>query len=305
MGDHYPRIRHYTRTGGEPWLFIRESVNITFYMRRPHQESALAVRRALDVYLRAVGPGTLGWYLDSEGDWQELDTQGWERTQSKLLHPHGAHISLAGSPDDLTGYEFNYQGWQRDASRPSHDQGEACAVAFWLPTEYLEEHGPGRVRDLALELAAGLPFNSGHAGLAVLFPEGVLGTIESLRDVCLRYPGLDVPGFDTTSMFIGTRIKGVHWLNLLGQPVWGELGGAEGLRSRLHLPDTTVRELDGARGLVALGQWPEAGDREEGRLLPAYRELARVLEPWLYEERFDWGGFSREDMRRWKRRFLD
>jgi hypothetical protein len=161
------------------------------------------------------------------------------------------------------------------------------------------------VRELALKLAVELPFNSGHAGLAFLFPEGLLGTIESLRDECLRYPGLDVPGFSTASMFIGTRIKGVHWLNLLGQPVWGELGGVEGLRSRLHSPDTTVQEIDDQRGLVALGQWPEAGDVREGRLLPAYRELARVLEPWLYEERFDWGGFSREDMRRWKRRFLD
>jgi hypothetical protein len=36
-----------------------------------------------------------------------------------------------------------------------------------------------------------------------------------------------------------------------------------------------------------------AGDVLEGRTLPAYRELARVLEPWLYEERFAWGGFSR------------
>jgi hypothetical protein len=304
MGEHYPHIRHYTRTG-EPWLFIRESVNITFYMRRSHQEVVQTVMRALDVYRQAVGQTTLGWYVDSEGDWQELDTQGWETTRCKLLHSRGARILLAGSPDDLTGYEFAYHGEQPDET-PSADAREPmCAVAFWLPTEYLEEHGPGRVRELVLELAVGLPFNSGHAGLAFLFPEGVLGTIESLREECLRYPGLDVPGFSTASTFIGTRVKGVHWLNLLGQPVLGELGGAEGLRARLHSSGTTVQEIDGQRAVVMLGQWPEAGDVREGRLLPAYRELARVLEPWLYEERFDWGGFSREDMRRWKRRFLD
>ena len=303
MGEHYPRIRRYTRIeGGEPWLFIRESVNITFYMRRSHQEVVQAVMRALDVYRQAVEPTTLSWYADSEGDWQELDTQGWEAIRRELLHPRGANILLAGSPDDLAGYEFSYHGEQSNEFPPREPM---CAVAFWLPTEYLEEHGPDRVRDLALKLAAELPYNSGHAGLAFLFPEGLLGTIESLRDECLRYPGLDVPGFSTASMFIGTWVKGVHWLNLLGQPVWGALGGAEGLRSRLHSPGTTVRELEGERGLVTLGPWPEAGDVREGRLLPAYRELARVLEPWLYEERFDWGGFSREDMRRWKRRFLD
>jgi hypothetical protein len=30
------------------------------------------------------------------------------------------------------------------------------------------------------------------------------------------------------------------------------------------------------------GEWPEAGDLEHGHTLPAYRELARVLEPWSY-----------------------
>ncbi|MFE8598656.1 type VI immunity family protein [Archangium violaceum] len=280
-------------------------MNITFYMRRPHQETVRAVMWALDVYLHAVGPGALGWYVDSEGDWQELDTQGWESTRRKLLHPRGAHLLLAGSPDALTGYEFTYHGEQPGETLSTHAREPMCAVAFWLPTEYLEEHGPDRVRELTLELATGLPFNSGHAGLALLFPEGALGTTESLRDECLRYPGLDIPGFSTASMSVGTRVKGVHWLNFLGQPVWGQLGGAEGLRARLHSSGTTVRELEGERGLVSLGQWPEAGDVREGLILPAYRELARVLEPWLYEERFDWGGFSRDDMRRWKRRFLD
>ncbi len=303
MDEHYPRIRRYALVdGGEPWLFIRESVNITFYMRRSHQEVVHAVMRALDVYLQAVGPGKLGWYADSEADWRELDTQTRETLRREFLHPRGAHVSLAGTPGDLSGYEFSYYGEQSNESPP---RDPMCAVAFWLPTEYLEEHGPGQVRELVLKLAAGLPFNSGHAGLAFLFPEGVLGTTESLRDECLRYPGLDVPGFSTASMFIGTRVKGVHWLNLLGQPVWGELGGAEGLRSRVRSPGTTVQEIDGQRGLVTLGPWPEAGDVREGHLLPAYRELARVLEPWLYEERFDWGGFSREEMRRWKRRFLE
>jgi hypothetical protein len=39
--------------------------------------------------------------------------------------------------------------------------------------------------------------------------------------------------------------------------------------------------------------------------LPAYRELARVLAPWLYEMRHPWSRFTVEDMRRWEHRFLD
>jgi hypothetical protein len=78
----------------------------------------------------------------------------------------------------------------------------------------------------------------------------------------------------------------------------------EALRSRLHSPGTTVQEWEGGRAVVRLGEWPEAGDTEQGHTLPAYRELARVLEPWLYEGH-GLSGFPPEDMRRWERRFLD
>ncbi|HLM43445.1 MAG TPA: type VI immunity family protein, partial [Myxococcaceae bacterium] len=77
-------------------------------------------------------------------------------------------------------------------------------------------------------------------------------------------------------------------------PVLGELGGAAGLRARLHSPGTTVQELEGERVVVTLGPSPDAGDTEQGRTLPAYRELARVLEPWLYLT-----------SSQWERRFLD
>ena len=81
---------------------------------------------------------------------------------------------------------------------------------------------------------------------------------------------------------------------------------ASSLRSRLSSPGTTVQELEGERAVVTLGPWPEAGDTEQGHPLPAYRELARILEPWLYHEErgFD-PDFPPEDLRRWERRFLD
>jgi Protein of unknown function (DUF3396) len=63
--------------------------------------------------------------------------------------------------------------------------------------------------------------------------------------------------------------------------------------------------MEGERAVVTLGEWPEAGDTEQGRDLPLHRELARVLEPWLYQRQIAWNGFTLEDMRRWERRFLD
>jgi hypothetical protein len=169
----------------------------------------------------------------------------------------------------------------------------------------LEEHGPGKVQELAQELAAPLPFSSGHAGLSFNGEPDLLSEQEQFRALCFRYPGMDIPDPFLPS-YIGTRVKGVHWLTFLGQPVLSELGGAAGLRARLHSPGTTVQELEGERAVVTLGPWPEAGDTEQGRTLPAYRELARVLEPWLYHEESRHEHLQvPEHVRRWERRFLD
>jgi hypothetical protein len=78
-----------------------------------------------------------------------------------------------------------------------------------------------------------------------------------------------------------------------------------GLRSRLRSPETTVQELEGTRAVITLGTWPETGNQEPERTLAPYRELARLLEPWLFFDRSSWRGFTLEDMRHWERRFLD
>ena len=59
------------------------------------------------------------------------------------------------------------------------------------------------------------------------------------------------------------------------------------------------------RAVITLGPWPQAGDTENGKDLPAYRELARVLEPWLFHEKPSSDAFTPEDLLRWERRFLD
>jgi hypothetical protein len=277
MSEHYPRIRLYSSVGGERRsLYIRESVSLTFYMKHSHQEVVQAVTRALEAYLRAIGPQVLGWYADPySGDWEELDDKGWAYLRRLMLEEPATQLWLSESPSETTGYEVLYHGRLLDA----RDEEETSVLSFILPTEYLEAHGPGHLRELALALAAELPFSSGHGGLSFNFPESVLGTTEAIRDMSFRHPGLDIPGVNFDSLSIGTRVKGVHWLNFLGQPVLRELGGAESLRARLHSPDTTVQELDGERAVVTLGKWPEAGDTEQGRTLPEYRELAHVLEP--------------------------
>lgn len=78
-----------------------------------------------------------------------------------------------------------------------------------------------------------------------------------------------------------------------------------------------MHELDGERVIVSLGERPEAGDLTTGQTLPAYRELARLLEPWLEPlrlsernlsdepPRYSDMRFTEDEARRWWRRFLD
>ncbi len=303
MSERYPRIRLRTESRGD---WVHEGLRLDFYIRRPHMQMARAVTRSMDTYVDAVGAENLGFYVDDEGDYQTLDQEGWALSRRNLLEYSWPRVILSDvRVDSPERYRFEYHGSARiDDPEWRGSDKETCAASFWLPTEYLEEHGPDRVRALALELAAPLPFSSGNVGLAFLGPGHFLGFPKEIRDRCFRYPGMDVPDVEDYSRDIGTRVRGPSWLTFLGQPVLGELGGVEALRSRLHSPGTTVQELEGGRAVVTLGEWPEAGDTEQGRTLPAYRELARVLEPWLYQGR-ELIDFPPEDMRRWERRFLD
>lgn len=303
MSEHYPRIRI---QGDFDRLMAREGLRFTFYMRRTRQEVVPGVLQSLETYRGAVGPGCLGWYTDDAGEYWELDDAAWERTRQELREVPFPIVYLYDASLPERRYRFEYHGKDIDAPTMTGEPDAACAVSFWLPTEFLEEHGPGRVRELALELAAPLPFCSGHGGLSFNGELDVVGVGGEVAPYCLRYPGIDVADVHHLSWKLGTRIRAPHWLTFLGQPVLCELGGAAALRARLHSPDTTVQEMDGDRVLVTLGKWPEAGDLERGDNLPAYRELAHVLEPWLYHEpQSRLLTCTPEETRRWERRFLD
>jgi hypothetical protein len=302
MSEFSPRIRIEAPNG---YVLVRDGLSLCFYMRRPHAEMAQAVARSLDAYLRAVEPHALALYADDDGYWQELDDSGWERIRHEMLHQDGCFIRLRDASRGEERHHFYYHGKPLDDPSLRDEPDEVCALSFWLPTEYLLKHGPGRLRELALELAAPLPFCSGHAGLSFIGEVTPSSVRSPVRELAFRHPGLDIPDMDRTSWTLGTRIRGIHWLNFLGQPVLGELGGAAGLRSRLSTPGT-VQEMEGERVVITLGPRPEAGDTEQGLTLPAWRELARVLEPWLHHrEHEDSSDFSPEELRRWERRFLD
>lgn len=307
-------------------LIARDIVRIVFFVPHDNFDIAAGVSHALDSYVRAVTayPTALSQYTCCDWEPGELDATGWEqiratlnpkerryaddytRDEASYLLKDGAdpYFGIYGEQDSGFSFEYHARIPWREAP-PSR----ASVLRATLPTEYLEKRGAGVVRELALDLASRLPFASGHAGLALDVAYPRLGRLDTLRPLIFRHPGFDVRDAGIRDE-LGTRIGGVHWMNFLGQPVLAKLGGAAGLRARLQSPTTDVRELDNERILVTLGPEPESGDLAHGHALPAYRELARVLEPW--QEPFPWGYLREQgkaadeaEWRRWWRRFLE
>ncbi len=314
MSEHYPRVRQYSEDG---LLTLRDGLIICFFMRRPHGEIGPAVTRALDLYLDAIGPEKLGWYVDLQSDYdpeeykgveaemRPLDGKWWAKARADLSDPTSCILQLEEHADQVGGFHFEYYGRQPETLNTPTQQDVVSAVSFWLPTEYLEEQGPARVRELATAMARELPLNSGYVSLAFNYLVRFKAVVQAVHEKCFRYPGLDVHDLSEASMETGTRVRGAYWLNFYGQPLLGQLGGAKGLRQQLESREVAVETVGEEKVLVALGEWPDSGDVERKSELRPYRALARVLEPHLYEERHRWFGFSREQLRRWQRRFLD
>jgi len=308
MRENIPLIRLWPDLG-ERDVVVRDGVVLCFFMRHSHKEIAPAIWRALQTYRRAIPPQALAWYGSDEGEPVPLDDKGWEHIRYQILErPRGFawHVELEENCSEVGGYHFEYLGRWLDDPEGFHDENSASGVVFTFPTEYLLEHGPAHLRALALEIARELPFSFGYGSLALVAPHGLwYAARKQLLPLLSRYLGLDIYDLGETSRGIGTRARGAYWLTFLGQPLLGQLGGVEGLRAKLSFPGVTFQPLEGERLLVALGEWPDAIDTAKGASVPEYRALARLLEPFLYEEGEDWftwyppGG---DNMRRWIRR---
>jgi hypothetical protein len=290
---------------GEQVLVLRDAVSIAFFMKGPHEEVAAPLTRALARYQRAIEPRQLGWYVDPRGDWGSLTEAGDAFLAKELMQPSTRRIEASETPDSVTGIRFKYRG--RGAPHELFFQLNpegTFAVEFWLPSEMLENPGADWVRSLAIDLGRELPFHSGYVGLSFDTWGWAESTTPLLRERAFRHPGLLLPRLEDLATELGSRMWSPAWLTFIGPPVLDALGGAEGLRSRLHSPRIQVHALPGERAVVSLGAEPESGDLIAGDTLPHYRELARVLEPWRHAHPRPWGHLTQEETLKWERRFL-
>ncbi|MBN8226800.1 DUF3396 domain-containing protein [Corallococcus macrosporus] len=287
-------------------VIMKAGLSICFYMRRSHRELAPLISQALTTYIQAVGRQALTWYPDVEGEWQELDDAALESTHQELMRHPAPRVQLRDSYGSLVDFQFLYRGVDLDSPESRRAPGlHTCAASFWLPAQFLQSQGSGSFRELALALAKLLPLNSGHAGPSFHAWLGIKDLMRHMFQLGLRYPGMDVPDEHNNAYSVGEKVQGVHWMNFLGPPVLEALGGTSALTARLQTPGTSVQALGADRAVVTLGPEPDAGDMNEGRVLPAHRELARILEPWFAAREVSRPYRDNDALRRWERRFLD
>ncbi len=295
----YPRFRCHDWSGK---LCASDAVCMCFYIDHPHQRIASAALRAIDLLCERIRPFQFECCDPGEGQTEPLDASMWKRLREQVLGPADSGFINLLEPGEkkVSGFEVDYRGLAIPSSWPPR-KNEVSLFYVCLPTEYLEERGPNHVRTLALDLAQELPFSTGYVNFAFNNTDRwAQETTELLRT---RYPGVHLDANDLYDK-VHTRVNGVHWLNFLGQPVLGQLGGVAGLRERLP-PGIHLQDMGGDRVLLTLGDQPDPGDMEAGNPLPLHRSLARLLEPYLYHRSRPLGPMSMEETRRWERRFLD
>ncbi|RUO89133.1 DUF3396 domain-containing protein [Corallococcus sp. AB018] len=308
MTREYPAIRLWSK-GSPPIAAARDGIGLSFFIHRDHKEIAPAVWRALQTYLRAIPPGSLGWYGTDDGDILELDDKGWGVVRQQMLErPWGysGNANLSESPggeEISSGYIFEYEGWS-----PDNPFGNAPinAVSFTFPTDYFQENGAAHLRTLALELARELPFNFGYASFAIISSHGMSSAAKwsLIESLLARYPGLDLHHGTGFSSRLGTRALGPYWLTFLGQPLLGQMGGITALRNALPFPEVSLLPMDGDRVLVTLDEWPDPIDTQTKAIPPQYRALARLMEPFLFQYEGEGLPLYQHDTNQWLRRFL-
>nr|WP_255415254.1 type VI immunity family protein [Vitiosangium sp. GDMCC 1.1324] len=275
-------------------------------MQHPNERIAPAVLRALQLLRERIHPYQLAWYDAGEGQADPLDDAAWERLRIRTLNPEpdtSAWFVLDGKKfEEVDELRVHYRGLDAFPSPWPEQENTVSVLYVRLPTEFLEERGADQVRALALDMAAELPFNSGYVDFALCSDGWYLG--EALQHIRPRYPGVHL-ALSRARLRMNTWVEGVHWMNFLGEPVLGKLGGVPGLRERLALPGISLQEMSGDRVLITLGEHPEVGDVEAGQTPPLHRALARLLEPHLYRSDFDDFYPITEELLRWERRFLD
>jgi hypothetical protein len=187
MASSYPRVRirrpvtitSWTQERGmlketEDRLLVRDLFRIVFFLPHDHFDIAAGVSHALDAYVRAMTgrPAALSQYTCCWWEPFKLGERGWElirdtlnpkertffedypKHEARFAEKEGASPYFAIYGERESGYCFDYRARLPFRETPAN---YVSVLRVTLPTEFLEERGPGFMRELALDRPPGSP----------------------------------------------------------------------------------------------------------------------------------------------------
>lgn len=195
-------------------------------------------------------------------------------------------LELKSSPTPQDAPHLKYQVWGDITT-----QSNIISMAF--PSAFGEEKADEMLA-LVVQLAEFIPFRSGLAGYSFECSRYAKRKSETHAwSTSMRHPGVDIVRIPVDAKALGKvrgevdskapvgsqGVKGVGWLTLLDASLCSELGGVAALRQKLPTP---IEILECRHGVILkAGPKPELGDIDRGETLALYREIYKLLVPWI------------------------
>lgn len=252
-------------------ISIRETLTITFYMRKPHLDMLDAVATTIRDFASLVSFASLNNFFDYDGEQQYLDKDSLDNIITErffsIERHQNANIILSGSGIHAPSFYLWYSGTAIDNPELP---AEASFLWCWMPRQFFLMKQP-EVMAFIAAAASRIPFSSGYVSFGLAGED-----MSRMQALAWRYPGLDIARPLCISSDIFDKAAGIYWLNFLGPFMTIALSGVYGIRSKVP-SDVICLELNEGKCCVQLGTEPQLGDVNSGESLPNYRAFAKLL----------------------------
>jgi Protein of unknown function (DUF3396) len=261
---------------------VSACADVVFYFESSYDKFSAGLQYALACFLAICPAERLTWYRLYSMDEHKAVTdrtlpmlKGWLKPDAKVRDHIGIELNDASHPEATPDHAFDMHVMSRGSENFDDFAGY---LRLTFPASFLEGDDR-RFRELVADIAAGLPFVSGHAGYCLNVTDyGELESFAAALPLAMRHPGFDIATVNDTAYDLkGGFIKGVNWLTLLSSPLLKKVGGQKALGADAESAGLSLSKV-GAGYMLQAGQHPVTGDRNRGQDVPAYRAMMRVLQ---------------------------
>ncbi len=296
-------LGRYVKAGTDHTL-ARNTLGLTAYLADPdywaREGSYKMLRSFLDMlpdgykeHLRALSTST-------RDTWMAIDANDYDEVIRGLLPQGARHFFWMKLFNDVGAPSVGFHYIEHDPQRADR----SAVLELTLP----QEHPPGDLAQLALEIGNIGPIHSIIGGYAIRFDDRYRArAFNQVYRWASRYIALDIQVPEEMAWRTPDGLPGTNWLTVIGGPLAEKLGiDLEELRTREWPEGITALPADDDL-LIRAGEAPVLGDLNRLRLPREYTDVACVLAPYLVKDPPElWGPFySSEHSLPWFRRFLD